>query len=188
MTPDQELMAKIKATCGEFINEAVAGMPYPPALLAALTANESGGDPNVQRLEPKVLADLSLTLVGKKANYGSIGADDLREWMHPAYNPQLWVSGLLSLATSYGPTQIMGYQAVATHYPISELPTLDKHYPHAVTMLEDFRKRFDLAVDGQESHWIFFFHCWNAGAPKAPTFDPQYSARGLDRMMIYLNL
>lgn len=194
MTPEQQLMEKVKTTCGPWIDEAAAGTPYTPAFLAALTANESGGDVGVQRFESKVFGELCFVLLGRKANFGAIGGEDianyLRETLPGASIPplDLGLGALVSLATSYGPTQIMGYQALAGRYDLAELPNLQKHYPHAIAMLEDFRRRFNLTIAGGgdvAAYWGKFFHCWNAGSPAAPTFDPQYAAKGLDRMTIY---
>lgn len=185
MTPEQELMAKIKTTCGPWIDAAVEGTPYPATLLAALTANESGGDPAVTRFEPAVLGQLALTVIGRKANFGALGGEDIGTYVRDEIPGDLaaLVKLLVNLATSWGPMQIMGYEALADHYSFSDLPTLDKHYPHAIPMLEDFRKRFDISITGNA--WGQFFDCWNTGRPHAKTFDPQYVPRGLDRMNLY---
>jgi hypothetical protein len=201
MTPEQQLMTKIKSQCGSWIDEAIAGTPYPAALLAALTANESGGDPQESRFEPKVFADLALVAIGRKANYGAIGRTNLIDWCSPSdpdRPPRSFSDALLALvnlATSWGPTQIMGYQALAGGYALSELPNLQTHFKHTVAMLEDFRTRFQIVASQAPggpspwpNSWADFFRCWNTGRPDGQTADPQYVARGLDRMTIYGSL
>jgi hypothetical protein len=180
MTPEQELMTKIKTDCGPWIKDAIDGTPYPAELLAAITANESGGDPRAQRFEPKVFGHLAQVLVGQKANYGAIGGEDLAGQLPKGIRDA--ILQLMSYATSYGPTQIMGYEALVGGYNVAELPNLQTHYRHAVKMLEDFDKRYQLSA---RNEWGLFFHCWNDGSPTAPTEDPAYTSRGLDRMGIY---
>jgi hypothetical protein len=184
MTPEQELMAKIKTTCGPWIDAAVEGTTYPPALLAALTANESGGDLKAQRFEAKVFGQLAQVLVGHKANFGAIGGEDLLDAIGIVTDAKTIVLQLMTFATSYGPTQIMGYQALAGKYDMADLSGLTTHYHRAVAMLDDFCKRFDL-LSAPAPNWGAYFHCWNAGSPAAPTFDPNYTWRGLDRMNTY---
>ena len=190
MTPEQELMAKVKASCGPWIDAAVAGTVYPASLLAALTANESGGDPGKSRFEPRVCGQLASVIVGHQANFGSIGAQDLKAWCDPpapsqrrAFDQSLLA--LVNLATSWGPTQIMGYQALAGGYDLGELPNLNLHYPHAVAMLEDFRKRWKLSPPANDPDVASYFHCWNGGSPEAQTTDSLYIPNGLSRKALY---
>jgi hypothetical protein len=188
MTPEQELMQKIKAACDPWILDAINRTPFPAALLAAITANESGGNPAAARFEPAVMGQLAMVLTGRRANYGTIGAQDIADYIVTAGSVAAAdvARTLINLSTSYGPTQIMGYEALAGKYGIADLSNLQKHYPRAVAMLEDFRKRFDIATDG--SDWAEFFDCWNTGRPHAQTADPQYISRGLARMTLYTTL
>jgi hypothetical protein len=191
-----ELMQKIKSVCGSWIDEAVADSIYPASFLAALTANESGGDPAVSRLEPKVFSDLSAVLIGVKPAYGSIGGADLLTYVLGTTSAAIGrvvqnaVTSLRHLATSWGPTQIMGYQALAGHYDMADLPNLQKHYVHAIAMLEDFRRRFSLPAGPSNDSltWSEFFRCWNTGRPNGQTADPTYVGNGLNRMDLYRTL
>jgi len=198
---DPELMAAIREKYGSFIDAAVAGTPFPASLVAALVANESGLNEAAARFEPAVFGELAFVLTGRKAAFGSIGAQDLGEWLGRVsmdkgnggrLSPQAAVVlALQNLATSWGPTQIMGYQAVAGKYDLSELPNLQTHFHRAVAMLEDFRKRFNLAIEqgiagGMAGNSAAaFFTCWNTGSPHGATFDPHYAANGLARMAEY---
>jgi len=216
VTPEQQLMAKIKSECGDWIREAIAGTPYPEAFLAALTANESGGDTAAARFELRVFYELAFVILGRKANLGSTRAQDLLAWCdapmqvavvdgRPVMGQRKFAESLLSLvnlATSWGPTQIMGYQALAGHYSLSELPNLQTHFKRTVVMLEDFARRFKLwetasgAPIGGSGTWSYadsasvgkLFRCWNTGRPDGVTADPRYVDNGLDRMGIYSTL
>ena len=181
-------MAKIRQNFSPFIKPAIEGTPYPESFLAALVANESGGNLAAGRFEPGVFWELSFCLIGRKTAYGSITADKLREYIgSPA--PDKAVAALVNLATSAGPTQIMGYQSLAGGYPLAELYNLATHFRHAVELLDDFRKQFNMAppcFGGTELGAIgAYFRCWNTGRPDGKTFDPNYVSSGLLRMQIY---
>src|SRR5215469_18630431 len=74
---DAQLMGNIKTQWGTLYNQVTAGTNVRPSFLAALTANESGGDPLASRFEPRVFAHLGRVFTGKEANYGSIIPSDL---------------------------------------------------------------------------------------------------------------
>ena len=190
MTPDEQLMQAIEAKYGGYIAEAVAGTPFPAALLAALVANESGLNEQAARFEHSVVGDLLLVLVDRKPNFGSITKAKLIDWIPAGFTIGQVALSLANLATSWGPTQIMGYQALAGGFPLSELTNLQKHFGHTVGMLDDFQKRFNIpdaaTVMGKDGTSIGeFFHCWNSGRPNGQTADPNYTAKGLARMQLY---
>lgn len=187
MTPELELMQRVKIVCGDHIDAAVRGTVYPAALLAALTANECGGNPGEVRFEPNVLWPLTFTLIGRKANYGAIGGRDIEEFIPASFGPKESAIALVNLASSWGPTQIMGYEALAWHVSLSEIAQLEKHYPYTVRMLEDFRKRFGLP-GGSGADFTAYFDCWNTGRVHARTADPQYIPNGLARMGLYAQM
>ena len=189
VTPEETLMARVRDGCGGFIAEAVKGTRYPASLLAALTANESGGDATKTRFEPAIFAKFAKIIVameaGHEASYGAIGAQDLVKWCAPAGRSFAEsVLSMINLATSWGPTQIMGYEALAGGFLLSELTSLDTHFKHTVAMLDQFRKRWNLTLPA----FTPYFRCWNTGRPDGQTADPQYVANGLARMATYERL
>jgi hypothetical protein len=194
MTPEQTLMEKVKNVYGTWIDAAVAGTPYPAAFLAALSANESGGDPNVSRFEAAVFGELAFTLIGRRTNFGAIAAADLATYVD-SEELGTAVQSLVSLATSWGPTQIMGYQALAGKYPLGDLPNLQKHFQHTIEMLDDFRRRFGIPIARNiEESSLYqnvpfnaepFLRCWNTGRQDGTTADPKYVANGFNRLLIY---
>lgn len=189
---DPELMAAIHSKYGSWINQAAEGTPFPPALLAALTANESGLDESAARFEPSAYESLSFVVIGKKAEYQGIGALDLTKYLENL-TPPATVLSMVNLATSWGPTQIMGWQALKRGYAIAELTNLETHYLRATDVLRDIGRQFNtilpppggqVAADG----WAAWFHCWNAGSPTGKTFDPNYPANGVRRLALYESL
>src|SRR5271157_711099 len=111
---DLQLMQKIKGTYGALLTQACSSSSVPASFLCALIANESGGDPLAKRFEPAVLAALWQVLLGRKANYGSIGRGDLVAYVAdlaaptiavPAALPNTAFNNLDALANSWGLTQ-----------------------------------------------------------------------------------
>jgi hypothetical protein len=193
-------MQSIKDKFGAVIDDACKDSSVPPEFLAALIANETGGNPNAKRFERGVLASLWEILQGRTAAFGSIGRTDVLKFIAPAPGDlqppsDIWsfISGSItgamqrldSLATSWGLTQIMGYEGIPFGCETSVFtdPLSSLHY--TLRMLAEFENRFQLdpTKDFDE-----MFRCWNSGRPHAATSDPQYSPNGLARMQIYKGL
>jgi hypothetical protein len=192
---DLQLMQKIKSTYGELLTQVCGSSSVPASFLGALIANETGGDPLEKRFEPGVLAALWQVLLGRKANYGSIGRADLVAYVAdlpaptitvPAALPNSVFQNLDALANSWGLTQIMGYHALESSVPAPLRPE-DFTNPatclkKTLTMLAAFANEFslDLANDFEE-----MLRCWNSGRPDGKTFDPNYVPNGLARKIAY---
>ncbi len=185
---DQELMQAVKTKWGELIDSTGKVSSVQPAFLAALIANESGGNPDAKRFEPKVFADLGQVLLNRKAFYGSIGRNELiafSQTVASTLNMQLIVA-LDQLATSWGLVQIMGYEAISYHTGgVAALQCPSSEMSVAARMLADFAARFGLDSAKDFSQ---LFDCWNTGRAHAPTADPNYIPNGLRRMEIYQNI
>jgi hypothetical protein len=209
---DVELMQLIQAKYGAAIDAVCHASSVPAAFLAALVANESDGDANAKRFEPGVLAALWQVLLGRTAAYGSIGGQDLRVYLLPgemaapialadvshAFGDSL--ERLDGLATSWGLTQIMGYEifafsaGVPSPAKLVDLTTPSGGLALTVKMLAQFAQRWDLDLG---SDFGQLFDCWNTGRPHKsgaapdvpqPTADPDYIPKGLARMQIYQGL
>ena len=196
---EQSLMSGIRNRWGTAIAAACTASSVPAAFLAALVANESGGNPDDRRYEPKVFGDLWSVLVGRAANYESIRRDDLLAFLGAeatpaevsrlAMLPHLVSTALLrleGLATSQGLTQIMGYHAIGFHLnAVAALVEPPANLATAIKLLTAFAHSFnlDLASDFDQ-----LFDCWNTGRPNGKTFDPNYVANGITRMQIYAAL
>jgi hypothetical protein len=194
------LMQSIRDKYHNQIAQAAASSSVPGEFLAALVANESGGRPDAKRFERAVLASLWEVLQGRAAHYGSIGRGDLYVYLLPAVGDleppadlRTFVSGNLttalqrldSLATSWGLTQIMGYEGIAFDCEPGAFqdPVGALHYTCRMLALESTGRGVDLSKDFSE-----MFDIWNTGRPHAPTADPQYIPNGLARMNIYRDL
>jgi hypothetical protein len=191
---DQALMQSIKEKWGAAIATTCAMSNVPPAFLAALIAGESGGNENAKRFEPRVLSALWEVLLGRKAAYGSISTRHLIQFVAntpaiPSVTPQSLPADALqrldSLATSWGLTQIMGYEVldpVLSAGFLGNLQSPASELPITLRMLAQFAEHFALDVTKNFSE---MFDCWNTGRPHSATFDPQYIPNGIARMAIY---
>lgn len=200
---DAELMQQIKAKYGGQIAASTAASSLNPALVAALIANESDGNPDAKRHEAHVLAALWEVLLGRAAKYGAISGAALVAFIAagaagagmaqiqtPASLPADAFQRLDALGTSWGLTQIMGYQ-VFDFYPTADaqaggLSLLRSSVPtqlyFTVRMLARFAGRWDLSIADDAKELLT---CWNTGRPAAATADPQYVPNGLARMKLY---
>lgn len=162
------------------IRAACQGTSIPPQFVAALVANESGGRADACRYEPMVYGALVKVQQGRKPRFGGFIREQLAD-----KTP----GELRALATSWGLTQIMGYNAAAKGVPVGftgdDARAPETNLALAVEMLTDFARRFrlDLGHDFQA-----LLHTWNTGSPDGRTFDPDYVPRALKRMEIYRGL
>jgi hypothetical protein len=195
-SPEETLMQAIKTRWGTAITDACHTSSVPPAFLAALIANESGGNPDAKRFEPHVLLALWEVLLGRKAAFGSIGRSDLLAYMaidglpNPPTQPGPgWFANALQrldgAASSWGLTQVMGYHVISRTVTLSAEQLRDSAFAllFSLKMLAEFATRFQLDVTRE---FDLLFACWNCGQPEpSKTFDPHYCANGLARMAIY---
>jgi len=190
---DQELMQFIKAKYGATIDQVCSASSVPPAFLAALIANESGGNIDAKRFEPNVLVSLWQVLLGRKAAYGAIGRANLVRFVSGVSEIPVQVPAAVrsdtyqlldSLAHSWGLTQIMGYHCLESGFiaqpSILQYPTLSLEM--TIKMLTKFAAEFHLDIASDFSDLL---HCWNAGSPGAATFDPHYVNNAMIRMDAY---
>jgi hypothetical protein len=201
MDSETILMTSIHSQWGELLDSVCKLSSVPPAFLAALIAGESGGKAAAKRFEPHVLAQLWQVLMGRNANFGSIGRDDLLkfvmnanlptdvEWA-PSFGITTEMMLLDSLATSWGLVQIMGYEAIEFHSNgVQALQSPASELPIALKMLAQFAQRNSLDLSMKTMpHPAEFFDCWNTGRPHAQTADPNYIGNGMRRMAIYQGL
>lgn len=181
----------VKANGGT-IRVACRASSVPEAFLAALVAGESGGDFNAKRFEPAVLVSLWQVLLGRKAHFGSIGGQDLLAYIGKGVVPfegnsvipaiSNAMQRLDSLATSWGLTQIMGYNAMAVGKSVDVLRDPAGNLDFALAMLARFAAQFHLDVTKDFEQ---MFRCWNTGQPDGTTFNPNYVANGLARMQLW---
>jgi hypothetical protein len=196
---ERDLMTRIQKAYGPLLVSTETASSIPAAFFAALIANESGGNPNATRFEPAVFTALAEVLLGRKAAYGSLGAQDLSVWLVPKNLPDdgapvasgviilAGIKNLADLATSWGLTQIMGYEAIAYHLidGVAALVSPVSGMARTAIMLKDFARRNGLSLT---KDFPELFDCWNTGRPHAPTADATYIPDGLARMALYQSL
>lgn len=197
-TPIEAQMESIRAQWRDAIEQATAASSVPPALLAALIGNESGGKDDAQRFEPVVFERLKEVLLGTRPHYSpagirrAIAAADLRAYCDPGVGEERGsfadsLQCLHNLATSWGLTQIMGWHLVEFQSGLGtgylQAPTGNLNF--ATRLLAWFAEHYglDLAKDFRE-----LLTCWNTGEPAGATFDQHYVANGWDRLLAYQDL
>ncbi len=202
---ERTLMERIFAVADGVMRKACMFSSVPVEFLAALTANESGGDGRAVRFEPEVYDHLAAVSQGARPAYGAIGgkalAAEIQDALHPkaesfhrhfltdafaerngarlAETPE---EVLRELATSWGFTQIMGYHMLWRGGEPRDLLVPDFHFTMALELLSQFAESYQLDV---RSEFRELLGCWNTGRPYGETTDPQYVEKGLRRMAIY---
>jgi hypothetical protein len=174
--PETLLMQRIYARWHQSIQSSIGSSPIPPEFIAALIANESGGDENAQKFEPTVLAQLQAVRDGKVRSFGKLAHHDLAGLQDVA---------LKAMATSYGLLQIMGYLGPVDPRgnPLPEILTIPaRNLSAGRDMILEFCREWYLNPR-EDFHGLF--RCWNTGRPDAATTDPAYVSNGLARMAIY---
>ena len=169
---DRATMRGILDRWGETISEACKYSSLAPEFLASLIASESGGNPDKTQLDADAYGCLWAVRAGAEFRYLSITQEDLQ----PLGNKELQ-----ELATSWGLTQIMGYQILRE--PESPRRLLDPAFNlrKAVELLAVFSEycQLDPRVELEE-----LFRCWNTGRPDGTTLDREYVEDGLRRLVI----
>lgn len=184
-SPGTQLMESIRQKWGSTIQRMCLTSSVPEEFLAALIAGESGGDPTKSRFEPKVFAQLCAVACGKQAKFGSIGSVALI----PTPGMISFRDGtarLLDFATSWGLTQIMGYQVIQFSRGVATLQEPTSNLNAAIILLTQFAAHNHLDL---RSEFLELFACWNTGGPDpSKTTDPDYCTRGVMRAGIYSHL
>lgn len=179
MTDYAPQMRAIHERWGAPIAQACSTSSVPPALLAAIVANESNGDPSAKRFEPSVLLKLWDVLVGRSAAFGSIGAEDITRAINPFCAWTKNVANLDALATSWGLTQIMGYNFLGG---VGKLTDPSTNLYRAISLLTGFAKEFNLSLAKEPGELLA---CWNTGHPSTSPTPSEYVQNGLARMAAY---
>src|SRR5690348_9742207 len=97
---DASLMSRIRDRWGARIVWACAGTAIPAAVIAALIANESAGNPSASNLERTILAKFENALNGRPIGWQPLSRRQLET---------LTDGQRIDYATSWGLTQITGY-------------------------------------------------------------------------------
>lgn len=191
---DAVLMEKIKSEWQAEISAAVLTTSVSEPFLAALVANESGGDEKAERFEPAVFATLAEVILGKRKAYTPAGIQhplgqvELLDYIEPAGVSDFidCLGRLAELATSRNLTQIMGWHFVEMgHAMPGPMLASSVYLTFSTELLVYFANKYalDLSKD-----FPALFRCWNTGKPDGQTFDPHYVSNGLNRIDLYSGL
>ena len=175
-------MRSIREICGRQIEEAAGGDAVLSALLAAITANESGGHRQAYRFDPANHERLAALLRGGEAEVDGVTGAQLEKCLSAARTEAERAALLKKLAGLHGYTQIAGHHSIAWKAPIEELTEKGKHFSFAVLLLERYCREFGLKPG---EHAAELGRCWNAGHPYGKTRSALYSWRLRERMKIY---
>jgi hypothetical protein len=195
---EQELMQSIKENWSVEIAAACQNSSVPPALLAALIANETGGKNHVERFEPAVFERLKEVLLGTKAHYAPAGIKrpivrtDLLAYCDPGLGQERGdfptaLQCLHNLSTSWGLTQIMGWHLIEFQSGLGTawLSTPSGNLNFATRLLAWFAEHYSLDL---ATGFGDLFTCWNTGEPTGTTYDPHYVSNGFARMAVWTSL
>jgi hypothetical protein len=210
---DEKLMQRIRARWGKTISEAAHLSSVAPKFLAALTANESCGDPNASRFEPAVYRHLCDVRAGKRPNYGAVTFDNLqtevgematmdssrseRDGNDESQRTGEYHALCLPTLDSRLPTPDMDLRALATSWGLTQV--MGYHMvgrPGTVGALQNPEHHYYIACEllaefaerygfDVTADFEAMFRCWNTGRPDGKTYDPNYVPNGLRRMAVY---
>lgn len=182
-------MTSIRDKFHDDIAAACRGTSIPPEFLAALVANESGGDVDARRFESAVLLQIWEVLNDRAEHFGSLMRSDFVSRFPTAVVASA-IGTVDAWASSWGLTQIMGYEIIPMQLTLglslADLKTPVGNLRGSIWMLLEFVRRF--AIDPAKGEFDQLFDCWNTGRAHARTHDPLYVPNGLARLAIYRDL
>jgi hypothetical protein len=173
---DRFLMELISERWGALISRVCRSSSVPPEFLAALVANESAGEAAKERFHEGEYEQL---LCARNGN-GLHRFDAIRNNLHTLNEDQL-----VECATSWGLTQVMGYQVLSHGSPPCRLLVPEFNLVTALQCLAIFSEECLLDV---RAEFPDMFRCWAAGRPDGVPADPSYVGAGMRRLTLYREL
>ncbi len=170
---DHHLMNVICRRWGPDAQDACRSSSIPPELLAALIANESEGDSGKLQFHPTIYRRLLAVQRGEASAYATLGPSNLKG---------LSEQQLRDCATTWGLTQIPGYQALAHAESPRRLLEPEFNLRLALRLLAAWVEECQL---DPRAEFAELFRCWKTGRPDGITADPEYVPRGLGRLALY---
>jgi hypothetical protein len=192
--PDLALMQNIQKLWATELAAAVGGTAVSEAFLAALVANESGGNADAVRFEPAVFSELAEVILGTRKGYSpagihhTLGRVELLDFIEPAGVSDFTdcLERLAELATSRSLTQIMGWHFVEmSHMMPGKILSAGAYLTFTIELLVYFANHYSLDLVNNVPELL---RCWNTGKPDGVTSDPHYVANGVKRMSLYGSL
>ena len=141
---DYSLLRSIRKVCGREIEEAAEGDPRRCSVLAALTANGSGGSPDARRFSPVLYENLRQKLQGGERLPTVLASRREMESYLKKYGQGSEQDTLRLLGSLHGCTLIAGYHCARWKIPLDELKDASSHFFHANRLIEDFCSKYRL--------------------------------------------
>ena len=176
-------MRWIREACGREIAEAAEGDPIRSALLAAITANESGGSRQAYRFAPANYERLLGLLAGNETKVDGVTRAQLEKRLNAVKKESDRALLLKQLAGLHGYTGLPGYLSIVWKEPLEALTEKDRHFQLAAQRLEDVCRQFEL---DPAKHAAEIGRCWNAGCPNGRMRLAMYSWRLQERIRLYV--
>lgn len=178
------LMESIRKRWGALIDDQCHNSSVRPNFLAALIANESGGDPAARRYERSAFTAILETCAGFRTDYQKVTAPQFLAFID-AGSFSSCLTRTVQLATSQGLTQIMGWHCIEKKRDFGVFATPAGQLRLTLDLLTDFATVNDLDLTTEYEQLL---RCWNSGRPDGATYDPQYVPKGLARAAAYSQL
>ena len=181
MEAERELMRRIREACGREIEAATNGDLTRAALLAAITANESGGSGSAYRFEPLIYSRLQCLLQGEEQEVEGVKREQIEKILRGVKSEFERAALLRKVAGRHGYTQIPGWCAVLWDAPLEDLTRKATHFGLALRRLEELCNCFRL---DPERDALDVGRAWSTGHPMGQTRSALYSWRlGLRRSL-----
>lgn len=175
-------MRAIRENCGASIAEASGSDAAWGALLAAITANESGGCRQTYRFAPENHQRLIALLEGRETKVDGVTRMQLEKRLSAAGSDAERVALLKKLAGLHGYMQIAGHHSIVWKATLEALVEKERHFQFAMLLLKGYCEEFGLEP---ARHAAELGRCWNAGHPNGATRSPLYSWRLQERMRVW---
>lgn len=168
---EDKLMLRLRASYDEHLAEATRDRAIVPDFLAALTANESGGDPRARRFEAGVYRRLKEVAAGRLAGYGGVTKSFLDREIAKLQE--------IAQASAGGPDRSPEAQARKPEADQAQPLTLTSasgpdHAPSAARIADDFIR--SLATSWGLTQ-IMGYHLIGRGEPIDRLLDPAFHYR-----------
>ena len=178
---DYSLLRSIRKVCGREIEEAVEGDPRRCAVLAALTANGSGGSAGARRFSPALYENLRQKLQGVRLPAVLASRRELERYLKK-HGQGSERDGLRRLGSLYGYTLIPGYHCARWKIRLEELKDASSHFFHANRLIEDYRGKYRLDL---EEDLARLGHLWAGEQGLGGTKTSMYVGRLRMRVDLY---
>lgn len=173
---DRRLMRRVYFCWGTLVQSVCQSSLIPPEFLAALLANESGGDASRSHFHPSIHRRLLAVQNGELLHYASVTRHEL---------DRMSEGEVAACASSWGLTQIMGYRVLRVGETPRRLLDPEFNLRQAVRLLAFFAEHIHA---GLRKDFENLFRCWNTGRSDSDTTDPEYIEKGVRRLSAYRNI